>query len=583
MAHSSTNISLTQYLQDVDNGKVVVPEFQRKFVWQKAKLLKLIASLLKGYPIGSFLLMQDTGEYAVREIEGVDLENKKMKEGGGRNLILDGQQRTTTAYQVFYGKGNYKFYIDYAQFVQDIEEELEDIEDKITDIIEDRLEEWLVILPSKKALVGGDEQRSKGYFPLENIINNKMGQDYSEWLSIYASSQSMTTKGFDQNKFARITRCNGIFVKKLVESVTSYRTSEIIIDNETSTNVVCTIFETINSTGQKLTILDLLNAKCYPINFMLRAEIDSVFESDDIFEEFDPDHDSLVGISLMKIIGLLVRKSCKKSELLVLTAYQIKDNWVKAVQYLKNALMYIREEFGVVGYGYLPYKDLVPVIAMVVNNDKFNDNDKNKKKLAKWYWHSVFTGYFDNATESKTAKSIKEILGTEREKGWFDEDSLIPQRITSEEVKLEAIDSLTSTQSAQYKAILNLIVLNRSQNLSAERELISSIKGSQLNDHHIYPKKFLTSCGIEVDMRNTILNRTLISSDINLKISDKAPNVYMNDAKYVGKVLTSEELLKHCIPYDITNKEFSKEIYEMFLSQRKTLILELVNSALKSI
>jgi uncharacterized protein with ParB-like and HNH nuclease domain len=43
-------------LLEVGKGNIRIPEFQRDFVWNKTKMLKLASSLLKAYPIGSFLL-----------------------------------------------------------------------------------------------------------------------------------------------------------------------------------------------------------------------------------------------------------------------------------------------------------------------------------------------------------------------------------------------------------------------------------------------------------------------------------------------------------------------------------------------
>ena len=43
-------------IRNIENGIYQIPKFQRGFVWDKNKSAKLIESLLKGYPIGSFIL-----------------------------------------------------------------------------------------------------------------------------------------------------------------------------------------------------------------------------------------------------------------------------------------------------------------------------------------------------------------------------------------------------------------------------------------------------------------------------------------------------------------------------------------------
>lgn len=579
MAHSSKNISLSEYLEDVNNGNILVPQFQRDFIWTKAKMLKLASSLLKGYPIGSFLLMQDSGGYASTLINSV--EDSSACDSGNRLLILDGQQRTTTAYQIFYGRGKLKFYFNYKQFIEDVRDESNET---IKTVIEDKIEDWLIAIPVEKAINSPDEQRTKSYFPLDIILNGSNNQDYSLWLDIYSTSNSLDNNyQLNLEKTTMLSKCKSFFIREIIKSITSYQASEIIIDKNTSPNIVCTIFETINSTGQKLTIFDLLNAKCFPSGFILRQELEKAFENYDIFNDYDYDNkDSLIGISLIKTIGLLCKKSCKKSDLLNLSSDEIREYWDKSIEYISIALEYMRLNFGVLGIGYFPYKDILPVIAVIINNDLFiNNNNECQKKLDKWYWYTIFTGYFDNATDSKTIKTIKEFLGSDKDKGWFDDDNLIPEVIRTNQLNnFDGLDTLTSTQSAQYKAVINLLTLNGIQNFSFNRTEISKFKEKQLNDHHIYPKKFLSHFKINGDKANTILNRTLISQEVNDKIKDMPPFEYLKANSIVGNEFSTQELIKHCIQKGSITDTFTKDSYEDFKLERKKLIIELIKQHL---
>lgn len=101
-------------------------------------------------------------------------------------LILDGQQRTTSIYQIFYGKGKYNFYVNFEQFVQDI---YSVNDDKVVGVIKDNIEDWLIAVNKndkndKKPGNNPDTQRSKGLFPLDVIFNGG-AQEYSVWLDRY--------------------------------------------------------------------------------------------------------------------------------------------------------------------------------------------------------------------------------------------------------------------------------------------------------------------------------------------------------------------------------------------------------------
>ena len=43
-------------LGDIAKGLVKIPQFQRDFVWSREKSAALIDSILRGYPIGTFIL-----------------------------------------------------------------------------------------------------------------------------------------------------------------------------------------------------------------------------------------------------------------------------------------------------------------------------------------------------------------------------------------------------------------------------------------------------------------------------------------------------------------------------------------------
>ncbi len=57
MGTSLENIPLkySDLISEIETGQVKIPQFQRKFVWGIKASAKLIDSILKGYPIGTFI------------------------------------------------------------------------------------------------------------------------------------------------------------------------------------------------------------------------------------------------------------------------------------------------------------------------------------------------------------------------------------------------------------------------------------------------------------------------------------------------------------------------------------------------
>ena len=85
---------LSVVLHEIERGSVKVPQFQRDFVWSRDKSAKLLDSLLKGFPIGTFILWRTKEELrSIRNLGGVKLQ--QTPEGDSIQYVLDGQQRLT--------------------------------------------------------------------------------------------------------------------------------------------------------------------------------------------------------------------------------------------------------------------------------------------------------------------------------------------------------------------------------------------------------------------------------------------------------------------------------------------------------
>ena len=71
---------------------LVLPEFQREYVWTRDQAKQLLVSLIRGYPTGSVLFWKTDNP---PDIKNSAVEKDKI---GSTTVILDGQQRLTTLY-----------------------------------------------------------------------------------------------------------------------------------------------------------------------------------------------------------------------------------------------------------------------------------------------------------------------------------------------------------------------------------------------------------------------------------------------------------------------------------------------------
>lgn len=101
MKTTPDNENLLTLIKSARTGKIVLPQFQRNFVWSRDDITALLVSILEGHFIGSFLLLRtdrDETPFAMRAIQGVDLYDDQLRPDW---MILDGQQRLTSLHYAF--------------------------------------------------------------------------------------------------------------------------------------------------------------------------------------------------------------------------------------------------------------------------------------------------------------------------------------------------------------------------------------------------------------------------------------------------------------------------------------------------
>ena len=91
-------MKIIDILNNIDNGVLALPVFQRGYVWKRRQVKDLMNSLYHEYPVGA-LLTWTTGAEQV-EVRG----NEPARTSGSIQLLLDGQQRMTSLYGLVRGK-----------------------------------------------------------------------------------------------------------------------------------------------------------------------------------------------------------------------------------------------------------------------------------------------------------------------------------------------------------------------------------------------------------------------------------------------------------------------------------------------
>lgn len=123
---------LTSLLTDVVAGRVVPAGMQRPYVWSKEDVEGLFDSILKGYPIGSFVYWQPDGKADLSQLAkvrlGPILSNPSGASWAPTQLLMDGQNRLASIAWSFlegnppstvYSDAEHKTWLDGSSLVVD--------------------------------------------------------------------------------------------------------------------------------------------------------------------------------------------------------------------------------------------------------------------------------------------------------------------------------------------------------------------------------------------------------------------------------------------------------------------------------
>ena len=85
-------------------GDILLPKFQREFVWERNQIIDLLDSIPRNFPVGSILLWQSRQELR-SENRIADLDIELPRPDYPVNYLLDGQQRLSSLCGALYWQG----------------------------------------------------------------------------------------------------------------------------------------------------------------------------------------------------------------------------------------------------------------------------------------------------------------------------------------------------------------------------------------------------------------------------------------------------------------------------------------------
>jgi len=332
------------------------------------------------------------------------------------------------------------------------------------------------------------------------------------------------------------------------------------------------LFEKINRTGIKLSPYDLLVARVY--KFMkLREEWETVFnEKPNIKRLASRVDDTNVPYSFIQALVLSNDRSIKSRDLIKIDNTLLnKDQWDRVVELVENRVL--PRILNISKYGiadietWLPYHPIVTL--MIAFYLKHNHPDVDKIDM--WYWGSVFSERYSGSTETMMMRDFRKVSQ------WFKDGNKTPEVVEQVRVQLStgaySLRDVKRRGSSKYKGVFNLLFKNEAKDFYQPEDL----SYNELEDHHIFPKKFLEAKKVNVDY-DTVLNRTLIFSTTNRRISNKSPAEYIEEMIEIQKGNGLSEIDAENRVKDILKSHFiNEEMYGILKNTHNDLLPEEIN------
>lgn len=534
-------------IAEIENGQLKIPQFQRDFVWTIQKSASLMDSIIKGYPIGTFIFWRTKEKLrVVRNLGGINLPEQER--GEAVDYILDGQQRLTSLFACLKGISIYRESENRKDDFSKIYINLEAGEHEQI-VIWDK---WQLLTPEQKEIIG---QLGIKAGTFENNLESHEHKGTKSIISIV----DLLTGEFDL--LGSYPKQYHEKLKRYKNRIESYQYSIIQI-KETPIDIATEIFTRINVGGTPLSLFEIMVAKTF--------DYDRDFDLSEKYEEVTNNlkphgYETISDATILQVISIVLSKECKRQVILNLDKNEFIDVWEKAIDAIERTVDYFKNYYRIPVSKLLPYNALIVPFSYFFFKHPDKPTGDKQRYLEDFFWRCALSGRYSSAVESKLAQDVKRI------------DQIIEDKLptydwsidTSREFIIE--NGWFSAGRSYIKAILCIFAYFQPKSFNDNS--IVNISNNWLkranskNYHHFFPRAYLKKQGEEEDYINHILNITIVDDFLNKKeIGAKPPSTYMGKFKKMNPNL-SETMKTHLID-DLGSFGVFTDDYDSFFEKR---------------
>ena len=581
----------------VEAGEIAIPEIQRPFVWDASKVRDLMDSLYQGFPVGYIITWRNP-----------DTNLKDGTKSIGKKILIDGQQRITALTAALLGE----------QVITS------DYKKKRIQIAFNPIEERFEV--SNPAI-----QKDSVWISDISLFFQK-GFQYFSFIQEY----NQKNPDLDMNEI-------GAIFDRLIKM--RYSSLGIIeLSHELDIETVTEIFIRINSQGVVLSQADFAMSKiavneeynginirktidyfCHlatsPADYQAIEQNDSDFSQTDYFQKikwiknhtealYKPTYSDLLRVSftfkflrgkLSNLVSLLSGRDFETKEYkeeIVQESFRKLEEGVLAFVNETNFKRYLMivKSTGIVNKGLIRSQNVLNFgyILYLLLKEKGIEHAHIQKVVRKWLVLSVLTGRYSGSPESTFEFDVRRFDQAQDPYNYLQhtEEGELSEAYWKNILVTRLNTSVTS--SPFFHVYLMAQIKNGDQAFLSKETEVKHLIEERGDIHHIFPKKYLQKNGFtNRSQYNQIANYVYTQQEINIAISAKAPEVYMQEMKQqcetknlkYGEICDEAKLLDNLQMNSIPSSIFTMDYthYEQFLEERRILMAEKIRAYYESL
>ena len=180
---------------------------------------------------------------------------------------------------------------------------------------------------------------------------------------------------------------------------------------------------------------------------------------------------------------------------------------------------------------------------------------------------------YAGAVGTRIANDFSEVIS------WLREETDLPSTVREANFQSDKLFEVQNRRSAVYKGTIALLIRNGCLDFLTGSSIENKVSSdSDIDIHHIFPSDWCKRKGIESNIFNSIVNKTVLSITTNRSIREQAPSKYLPkiSAANIDEAKIDTILTSHLI-----SAEFLREDdFSGFIKARKEALLKTIETVM---